>query len=129
MLHTGTVTKTSRLPELPFHAQCSCGTAGSFMDKEQALNYLRSHGTNVVAQGVTNTFNLVDDSDKPEVFPGRPSTHVGGVGNTPVSHAALADERGPFGTDGIATTEPAQPATDKTDYSLPENWKKNRNKK
>lgn len=89
--HIGTVTKSSRLPDLPFHAQCSCGTAGTFPEKEQALQYLRNHGLNVQASGVTNTFKLVDDSDKPEVVPGRPLAHIPGVGNAPTSHAALAD--------------------------------------
>jgi hypothetical protein len=106
--HIGTVTKSSRLPDLPFHAQCSCGTAGTFPEKESALQYLRNHGLQQQALGPANSFKLVDDSDKPEVVPGRPSTHVGGIGNMPVSHAALADERGPFGTDPVVgvQTEP-----------------------
>lgn len=90
--HIGTVTKSSRLPDLPFHAQCSCGTAGSFPEAEQALQYLRNHGLNVRAQGVTNSFKLVDNSNKPEVQPGRPSAHVPGVGHMPTSHAPLAAE-------------------------------------
>lgn len=90
--HVGTVTKSSRLPDLPFHAQCSCGTAGTFPEAEQALQYLRNHGLNVKAQGVTNTFELVDNSDKPELQSGKPSTHVAGVGNMPTSHAALGSE-------------------------------------
>jgi hypothetical protein len=92
MDHVGVVTKSSRLPNLPFHAQCSCGTAGTFPEKEQALNYLRSHGLNVTAQNLANTFKLVDNSDKPEVILGRPSAHVGGVGNMPTTHAALASD-------------------------------------
>jgi len=124
MDHVGTVTKSSRLANLPFHAQCSCGTAGSFPEKEQALQYLRGHGHNVQSNNPANTFNLVDDSDKPEVFPNKPSTHIPGVGNMPTSHAALGAE-----PSQISTTQPAQPVKDETDWSKPENWKKNRKKK
>ena len=124
MHHIGTVTKSSRLPNLPFHAQCSCGTAGSFPEKEHALQYMRGHGTNVVANNPANTFELVDNSDRPEVLPNRPTTHVAGVGNMPSSHAALGTEPPP-----ISTAQPVQPATDATDWSQPENWKKNRKKK
>lgn len=120
MHHVGTVTQSSRLPNLPFHAQCSCGTAGTFPEKEQALQYMRGHGQNVKANSLVNTFELVDDSDKPEVVPGKPSPHVPGVGNMPTSHAALGTEAPPVST--------SQPATDETDWSKPENWKKNRKK-
>jgi hypothetical protein len=129
MHHIGTITKSSRLPNLPFHAQCSCGTAGTFPEKEQAVTYLTGHGQNVKANSMVNTFELVDKADEPEVLPNTPSTHVPGVGNMPASHAALADQQGPFGTDALATSEPAQPATEATDWSQPENWKKNRKKK
>jgi hypothetical protein len=121
--HVGTVSKSSRLPNLPFHAQCSCGTAGTFPEAEQALQYLRNHGLNVKAAGPQNSFELVDNSDKPEVIPGRPGTHIPGVGNMPATHAALGTEPPP-----ISTSQPAQPVTDETDYSKPENWKKNRKK-
>jgi len=119
--HVGTVTKSSRLPDLPFHAQCSCGSAGTFPEKEQAVQYLRNHGLNIKAQGVTNTFELVDKANEPEVEPNKPSTHLPGVGNMPPSHAALGTEPPP-----ISTAQPA--ATDETDWSKPENWKKNRKK-
>jgi hypothetical protein len=92
MNHVGTVTKSSRLPNLPFHAQCSCGTAGTFPEKEQALQYLRGHGLNVQANNAANTFKLVDDSDKPEVLPNKPASHIPGVGNMPATHAALGSE-------------------------------------
>jgi hypothetical protein len=95
MHHIGTVTKSSRLPELPFHAQCSCGTAGSFFEAEQARQYLRNHGLKVQAEGVTNTFALVDNSDKPEEKAVLPKPHVAGVGNMPTSHAALGEEKIP----------------------------------
>ena len=124
MHHIGTITKTSNTR--PFHAQCSCGTAGDFFSAEQASEYLQGHHAKL---GGISTSSLVDNSDKPEVLPNRPTTHVAGVGNMPASHAALADQQGPFGTDALNTAEPAQSATDATDWSQPENWKKNRKKK
>jgi|SRR5882757_4428739 len=95
--HVGTVTKSSKLPDLPFHAQCSCGTAGTFGNKEDALQYLRNHGFNVKALSAFNTFELVDNSDKPVL----PKTHIGGIGNMPASHAVQSVE---------STKPPAPPA-------------------
>ena len=76
MEHVGTITKSSRFPNREFHGECSCGTAGDFTTKEDASNYLTSHGGKVTALGPTNTFKLVDDSAKPEVFPNLPTPHA-----------------------------------------------------
>jgi hypothetical protein len=41
--HNATITETKRFPNLPWEAQCSCGTAGSFKDKGQAVSYMQDH--------------------------------------------------------------------------------------
>jgi hypothetical protein len=115
MHHIGTVTKSSRLPALPFHAQCSCGTAGSFFEAEQARQYLRNHGLKVQAEGVTNTFALVDNSDKPEEKAALPKPHVAGVGNMPTSHAALGEEVPGPSVSGAPPAPPAPPDAKKVD--------------
>jgi hypothetical protein len=79
MHHVGTVTKSSRVANREFHGECSCGTAGDFATKEAAISYLSVHGGTVTGLGPTNTFELVDDSAKPEVFPALPTTHVTGA--------------------------------------------------
>jgi hypothetical protein len=76
MHHVGTITKSTKFPNREFHGECSCGTAGDFTTKEEASGYLNSHGAKVTALGPANTFKLVDDSAKPEVFPGLPTTHA-----------------------------------------------------
>jgi hypothetical protein len=88
MHHIGTITKTSKVR--PFHAQCSCGPAGDFPIVEEAANYLQSHFAKLAGM---STFELVDDSDKPEVevlpAPAIPGAHIGGIGYMPASHAAV----------------------------------------
>ena len=76
MEHVGTVTKTSKVANREFHGECSCGTAGDFKTKEDAIIYLSDHGGKVTALGAINTFKLVDNSDKPEVLPTLPATHA-----------------------------------------------------
>ena len=73
MHHIGTITKSSKFPTLPFHAQCSCGTAGDFSAKESAEAYLQSH---FGKQGGLSTTELLDKSDEPEVAPVLPGTHA-----------------------------------------------------
>jgi len=87
MNHVGTITKTSN-KALPFHAQCSCGPAGDFSAKETAVAFLQSHFAKL---GGVNTFELVDNSDKPVL----PSAHIGGIGVMPASHAAAPASSGP----------------------------------
>jgi hypothetical protein len=89
MDHIGTITKTTKFPRREFHGECSCGTAGDFATKDEAASYLTGHGNKVVALGPVNTFELVDNSDKPEAKPAPPRTpHIGGVGTMPPAHAA-----------------------------------------
>ena len=76
MEHVGTVTKTSKVANREFHGECSCGTAGDFKTKEDAIIYLSNHGGKVTALGAINTFKLVDNSDKSEVLPTLPTTHA-----------------------------------------------------
>jgi hypothetical protein len=85
--HIATITKSSKFPSREFHGQCSCGTAGDFATKDEAAGFLSSHGSKKVAESAVATFELVDNSDKPEVKPVLPSTHVAGVGSMPASHA------------------------------------------
>jgi hypothetical protein len=85
--HVATITKSSKLLNLPFHAQCDCGTAGTFADVESAKAYMNRHAQNVLSQSPANTFKLIDDSTKPEKMPVLPSTHVAGVGPMPAAHA------------------------------------------
>ena len=94
MNHVATITKTSRLPALPFHVQCSCGTAGTFGDVQSALAYANNHGMNVKSAGGVNTFELVDNSNKPESKVPLPSSNVG-VGPMPTSHAPLQEKEAP----------------------------------
>jgi hypothetical protein len=76
MEHVGTVTKSSKVANREFHGECSCGTGGDFKTKEDAIIYLSNHGGKVTALGATNTFKIVDDSAKPEVFPTLPTPHA-----------------------------------------------------
>jgi hypothetical protein len=64
--HVGTITKSSRNPNLPFHAQCSCGPAGDFSAKESAVAYLQAHFAKLAG---VSTHELVDNSDKREAKP------------------------------------------------------------
>ena len=105
MNHVAIVTKSSRLANLPFHAQCSCGTAGTFPEKDQAILYLQGHGQNVKALNVANTFELIDNSDKPEETAVLPKPHVAGVGSMPSSHAALGESV----PAGLAAAHPGPP--------------------
>ncbi len=60
MRHVGTVAKENRIANKEFRAQCSCGTAGYFATKEEAVNYLKAHGAK---QAGVSTFELVDATD------------------------------------------------------------------
>jgi hypothetical protein len=84
MHHIGTITKSTRHATREFHGECSCGTAGDFTTKESAASYLQFH---FGKQGGIDTHELVDNSDKPEAKPVLPTTHVGGVGELPATHA------------------------------------------
>jgi hypothetical protein len=118
--HIATVTRSSRLPNLLFHAQCDCGTAGTFGEKFQALEYMRLHEQNVKGGNAANTFKLVDDSDKPESKPALPSTHVLGVGSMPASHAAV--QPGPVGS-SKPPAPPAPPSAKKSEAEKPADGK------
>jgi len=83
MHHIGTITKSSN-KSLPFHAQCSCGPAGDFSAKESGIAYLQSHFAKLAG---ISTFELVDNSDKPQSAPVLPNTHIGGIGTMPATHA------------------------------------------
>jgi len=86
MHHIGAVSKTDLLR--PFHAQCSCGTAGDFYEEDAARTYLRGH---FAKQGGISTSELKEGIEKPVVRP----AHVGGVGPMPQSHAAAPESVGP----------------------------------
>jgi hypothetical protein len=88
MHHVGTIVKSSAILNREFHGQCSCGTAGYFTTRDEAAQYLTNHGQKLLALGPTNTFELVDNSEKPEAKPALPTAHVGGMGTLPASHAA-----------------------------------------
>jgi hypothetical protein len=79
MHHIGTITKTDLMR--PFHAQCSCGTAGDFFEEDTARSYLQEH---FAKQGGISTSELKESIQKPVV----PTPHIGGVGTMPQSHAA-----------------------------------------
>ena len=90
-LHDATVTLGSS-DTRPYHAQCSCGTAGDFADKSAAVAYIEKHFQKL--GGVAETSLKVDAPDdakvaakavaaKPPVKP-----HIGGIGTMPPSHAA-----------------------------------------
>jgi hypothetical protein len=104
MNHIATITKSSKLLNLPFHAQCSCGTAGTFPERAQAITYLTGHGQNVKSLSPANSFELIDNSDKPEGKAVLPQTHVAGVGNMPTSHSALGAD-----VPQVVTGPPAPP--------------------
>jgi hypothetical protein len=57
MHHIGTVSKSTRIPNLDFNAQCSCGTAGHFAEKQQAVQYLEAHFRK---QSGVSTSELID---------------------------------------------------------------------
>jgi hypothetical protein len=43
----------------PFHAQCSCGPTGDFVEKEQARGYLAYH---MARLGMTETAEFIDET-------------------------------------------------------------------
>lgn len=55
--HIGTVTKPAVFPGRPFHAQCSCSTAGDFATDGEAKEYLTTHFSRL---GYIVTSELVD---------------------------------------------------------------------
>lgn len=63
MHHTGKVTLEDKITGKPFHAQCSCGTAGDFKQKSEASDYLTNHFARL--QGISTT-ELVDTTEKVE---------------------------------------------------------------
>jgi hypothetical protein len=81
MHHTGTISKTDSMR--PFHAQCSCGTAGDFYEEDAARSYLQSH---FGKQGGISTSELKEGIKKPVL----PTSHIGGLGTMPQSHAAAS---------------------------------------
>jgi hypothetical protein len=100
MHHIGTITKSSKFPTLPFHAQCSCGTAGDFSAKESAEAYLQSH---FGKQGGLSTTELLDKSDEPEVVAALPLPHAP---SAPVVEEPLAPVEG---EEVVETADPSAP--------------------
>lgn len=84
MRHVGTVTKSSKFAGREFVAQCSCGTAGAFALKQEAIDHLQQHFGKL--SGI-ETSELIDATDQPEAKPVL-TTHIGGVGTMPETHAA-----------------------------------------
>jgi hypothetical protein len=92
MHHIGTVTASSKFTQHTAHAQCSCGTAGYFPNKEEAVSYLQFHFSKL---GGMSSAELLDKFDEPEAPEALPTTHIGGVGNMPASHATQPGEAPP----------------------------------
>lgn len=105
MHHIGTVTASSKFTQHTAHAQCSCGTAGYFPNKEEAVSYLQFHFSKL---GGMSSAELLDKFDEPEAPEALPTTHIGGVGHMPASHATqppvLDEPPAPFGVE----TQPAE---------------------
>jgi hypothetical protein len=69
MRHVGVITKTTKFTALPIDAHCSCATGGHFKDVDSAKAYLSLHASRL---GTADTFELVDNVDKPEPEPVSP---------------------------------------------------------
>jgi hypothetical protein len=41
--HLGRVAKTSKFPQIPWEAACSCGTHGDFKTMDEAVNWMNAH--------------------------------------------------------------------------------------
>jgi hypothetical protein len=63
MHHVGTITRSARVANREFRAQCSCGTAGNFSTRDVAAGYLQMH---FGKQGGVSSSELVDNSDQLE---------------------------------------------------------------
>lgn len=69
MRHVGVITKSAKFEQLPFDGHCSCMTGGHFKTVEGAKAYLQMHFGNLPE---IDTFELIDDSSKPEVASASP---------------------------------------------------------
>jgi hypothetical protein len=55
-----------KVDQLPFHAECACGTAGDFRSRQQGADYLVMHLTRL--QGI-NSAEFVDETVAPVPAP------------------------------------------------------------
>jgi hypothetical protein len=55
-----------KVDQLPFHAECACGTAGDFRSRQQGADYLVMHLTRL--QGI-NSAEFVDETVAPLYAP------------------------------------------------------------
>jgi outer membrane biosynthesis protein TonB len=55
-----------KVENLPYHAECACGTAGDFAGKVEASNYVANHLTRL--QGI-NSAEFVDETATPMPVP------------------------------------------------------------
>jgi len=75
----------------PYHAQCSCGTAGDFATKDSAVGYVAAHFEKL--GGIADTILAVDAPDDAKVAAAAvaatpaPTPHIGGIGTMPQPHA------------------------------------------
>jgi hypothetical protein len=85
-LHKATVTLGDAINR-PYHAQCSCATAGDFAGRDAAITYIVAHFAKL--GGITETYLVIDAPDEAKAVapPASDPKHVPGIGVMPSSHA------------------------------------------
>jgi hypothetical protein len=84
-LHSAKVTIGTAINR-PYHAQCSCGTAGDFADKDSAAIYVAKHFASLggIAEA---SLEVTKETGAPTPAPAQDEKHVPGIGVMPASHA------------------------------------------